>query len=130
MALALPRLPGHELTFVITGGGTVDAIRSLSLNRSQGTYDASAANATYDQKVLGRKNLTGSYELFLGTEGVPPTEGDQITVLSVSVGLDEVTDADIDSGTVYGELRVTGVDESYGGDLATATVNFEGGFIQ
>lgn len=130
MALALKRLPGPELTFTITGGGTVAAIRSLSISRTQGTFDGTAASAEYDQKVLGRKNLTGSYELFLGTEGVPPSEGDEITVLSVAVGADEVTDPDIDSGTVYGDLRVTGVDETYGTDLATATVKFEGGFIQ
>lgn len=129
MALALKRVRGQDLTFAITGGGTVDAIRNLSINLTQGTFDATAAAATYDQKVLGRKSITGSYTLWLGTEGVPPSLGSTITVLSASVGADEVTPATIDDATVYGSLKVTGVNQSYQDEPATAEVTFEGGFL-
>lgn len=129
MALALKRVRGQDLTFAITGGGTVTAIRDLNLNIKQGTFDATAADATYDQKVLGRKSIEGSYSLWLGTEGVAPTIGTAITVLSASVGADEVTPATIDDATVYGSLRVTSVGLKFMDSPSTIDVGFEGGFI-
>src|SRR5688572_9686591 len=102
MAATSKRLPARLLTFVITGGGTIAAIRNLKINRKRGKFEATAAQADYDQSVLGRRSISGSYEMFLGTEGVPPGEGDQLTALSVSEGGGEVTAPDIDNATVYG----------------------------
>lgn len=129
MALALKRVRGQDLTFAITGGGTVTAIRDLRINATQGVYEASSASATYDQKVLGRKAIDGSYTLWLGTEGIAPALGDTISVLSASVGSDEVTPATIDDATTYGVLKVTGVTHSFQAEPATAEVSFEGGFL-
>lgn len=129
MALALKRVRGQDSTYVLTGGGTVDAIKDLKIDLKQGVFDATAADATFDQKVLGRKTLSGSYNMFLGTEGVAPALGDTISVLSVSVGADEVTPATIDDATVYGMLKVTGIGETFQDTPAMCAVSFEGGFI-
>ena len=129
MALALSRIRGQDVTFVVTGGGTTTAIRDLKFDAKIGTFDATAATSTYDQKVLGRKSVTGSYNMWLGTEGIAPALGDAITVLSVSVSADEVTPPTIDDVTVYGKIKVIGFGQSYQDAPATVTVNFEAGFI-
>lgn len=113
----------------MTGAGTITAWRDLRLNLTQGTFDATAASATFDQKSLGRKNATGTLSIWLGTEGVPPALGDTISVISVSVGADEVTPTTIDDATVYGTYKVTGVNYSFQDSPATAEISFESGFI-
>lgn len=129
MALALKRIRGRDLTFAITGGGTITAIRDLKIDAKTSTMDVSAATATFDQKVIGRSSITGSYTLWLGTEGVAPAIGDEITALSASVSSDEVTPTNVDDATVYGKLRVTSVSHAFQADPATVSVGFEGGFL-
>jgi len=129
MALAVKRIPGNIATFAITGGGTIAAIRNLTVTATQGTFEATAATATFDQKTMGRKTAKGTYTLWLGTEGIAPLTGDTISVLSVSVGLDEVTPATIDDATVYGVMKVTSVEHTFQDSPATVTVSFEAGII-
>lgn len=129
MALSLKRIPGHEITLVITGGGTTTAFETFRHETSYGFATATAATADFIQKVLTKRDSKGNMVGFLGTEGVPPAEGDVLTVVSVSVGADEVTDADIDNATVYGKIRVTRVYQEYQGDPAKYGFDWEGGFI-
>ena len=60
MALSLKRIRGRDLTFAITGGGTISAIRDLRINAQTSTFDATAASATFDQKVVGRSAISGT----------------------------------------------------------------------
>lgn len=131
MALALKRVRGQDIGagLVMTGAGTLLAWTNFSLDISQGSADATASASEFEQKVLMRRSATGSVDVFLGTEGVPPDVGDDITVLSVSVGLDEITPADIDDAAVFGKYKVTGVSYSVGDGPATATISFESGFM-
>ena len=128
MALALKRVRGQDLTFVITGGGTTTAIRDLKINVKQGSYEASAADALFDQKVMGRKSVDGSFSMWLGTEGVAPALGTTLTAVTASVGADAVTPTLTDAA-LYGNLKVTGFTQSYQDTPAFIDVTFEGGFI-
>lgn len=129
MALTLKRLPGQELTLTLTGGGTSTAWETMRVETSYGFATATAATAEFIQKVLTKRDSRGSMVGFLGTEGVPPAEGDELTVVSVMVGEDEVTDADIDNAVVYGKIRVTRVYREFQGDPAKYGFDWEGGFV-
>lgn len=129
MALSLTRVRGQDLTFAITGGGTITAIRDLKIDAKISTFEATAATATYDQKTLGRFSISGTYSMWVGTGGIPPAVGDSITVLSASVSSDEVTQANIDSSAVYGVLKVTSVGQAFQDSPGITTVGFEGGFL-
>lgn len=130
MALALKRVRGQDLVLVCTIGTNVyTAWKTIKINPKVGTFDATAASATYDQKSLGRVSVTGSVSGFLGTEGTPPVEGDEITVLSLSVSTDEVGPASVDDGTTYGTLRVTSVNYEAQDSPMNFSFDFESGFI-
>jgi len=131
MALALKRVRGQDIGtgLVLTGAGTILAWTNFSLDIKQDSTDATSSSSPFEQKVLMRRSATGSVDVFLGTEGVPPDVGDDITVLSVSVGLDEITPADIDNATVFGKYKVTGVSYKVEDGPATATISFESGFL-
>lgn len=128
MALAIDRIRLQDITIVVTGGGTLTEIRNLRYRISQGTAAVPAADDVYERKVLLRKDMSGSFEVWRGTGGVPPTLGATLTPITVSVGADEVSPATIDDAAVYGAIKVTSIDEVYDDPAASYTVNFEGGF--
>ncbi len=132
MALALKRVRGQDIGttgLVLTGAGTILAWSNFSLDVKQGSTDATASASKFEQKVLMRRSATGSVDVFLGTEGVPPNVGDDITVIAVKVGLDFITPADIADATVFGKYKVTGVNYKVADGPGTATISFESGFL-
>lgn len=132
MALALKRVRGQDIGttgLLITGAGTILAWTNFNLDVKQGSADATSSASTYEQKVLMRRSATGSVDVFIGTEGIPPAVGDAITVLSASVGADEITPATIDDATVFGKYKVTGVNYKVQDGPAMATISFESGFL-
>lgn len=129
MALSLKRVRGRDLVFAITGGGTITALRDLKFNITQDSYPAKAADATFKQKVVGDLDTKGSYSMWLGTEGVAPTIGTTITVLTAKVSTDDTIPVTLTDSTTYGLLKVTGIGQSYQDAPAWIDVTFEGGYI-
>ena len=128
------RLIGNALVISLDAV-ILEAWDNIKLDESMKDVDATSASSFVDQFVSTTQTAKGSVDTMLGSEQIPILGvGDEFLLLEIKEGDNDVSAILARFNAANGpykntKCRVTSVSESFGKDLAKATINFKMGFI-